>query len=1099
MPQRTALPPGVPKELAALLAAPSTPLAYATDAVEEYILHRRAKGDTLFEVSVGLVELEDRAARHLVPAIYAARYMTNVPPPSDLTPPTGPFPLARSQSPSSVAAHLLSRPAPSIARAREVVLEYVFAREARLRDKRPGRGGKGTLGRDGFDDLARRLGEVEDALRAGAVASPTSSPARDRQQAPPLALADLDEPRRVGLMLVLSLRMSLSYFTLQEVAKELLELALGDAERTLVQHIRRRVAGEGRYGVGKELEAIESMTLPQRPALRPTFRSAKARTYLPLRPTYPIPLPSPSKSSCIKHLAAFIRDIDASGVAAAVSYMQPTSPAAYSPSVDRGFLKRGGGGGTSSPGPGGSPRSPLAPLAHFSQAPPQGPPEPGASPIADYALELLSEYLTREKREYMLKNKWAAKGHDQLGRDLGEIEAALCLAGKAQPSAHAPDLLPTFLVLRRTFALPPSPLPPTVTEPYIDILPAPPDPDSVPFREPTVGTTTATLYVNPRLGDAAALDALEELVESEREKVVADGASDDVMAHWVLDLVEQVEKRFPDGSYADVFAHARENILQPRARPDLAPASPHVPLLRQHHSHRRTQSNAVTAATATPALPALASRLSHTRSASMPMRHASFESSPPSSVSSTSTPPPRSETDDRPPSTPGSPSPDSPKPSRVPVDPPQLPPARQLAPLQLGDRPLSSATSAGGGGGGGGWWDVVSAVETEHPSVPWRQSQLSLASSAAQNQSPTRYPLAPGAQSQTQTQSPTRAPLPPGAEAPALTPPADAMADLAPASSAPTTATPATTTDGERFVLDSPPRRLPRARTLDSALVPTRKASLARPAVPRAADSSPPVARRPPPGTAPASAASSPGSLSMPRPIAASASAAVSPASRVQMSTLPNPPRVPLSAHVSAGASPVASPHGVMRDPPHPHAQAHAHAQAQVSPSPRGSPYASPGAGARETSYRPPPVPLVFDRPGWPAGAPAQTQTQTPTPPPSAFIKFAERAADKDKDRDRDRDREDGGTAAKSKLGSFGRSLSIGRKIKGKDKENGERDRDRAASAGAGAGAGAGDKDKDKEKEKEKDRDRDSKVANNPGRWNRDMVAGIMGPPAERR
>jgi hypothetical protein len=32
----------------------------ATDILEEWILHRRVKGDTLFEVSVGLAELEDK-------------------------------------------------------------------------------------------------------------------------------------------------------------------------------------------------------------------------------------------------------------------------------------------------------------------------------------------------------------------------------------------------------------------------------------------------------------------------------------------------------------------------------------------------------------------------------------------------------------------------------------------------------------------------------------------------------------------------------------------------------------------------------------------------------------------------------------------------------------------------------------------------------------------------------------------------------------------------------------------------------------------------------------------------------------------------------
>jgi hypothetical protein len=72
-------------------------------------------------------------------------------------------------------------------------------------------------------------------------------------------LSELDEPRQIGVTLCLSLRMSLSYFTLRELAGQIMLLNLADAERTLVQHIRRRVQGEGRWGVGKELEYVESL------------------------------------------------------------------------------------------------------------------------------------------------------------------------------------------------------------------------------------------------------------------------------------------------------------------------------------------------------------------------------------------------------------------------------------------------------------------------------------------------------------------------------------------------------------------------------------------------------------------------------------------------------------------------------------------------------------------------------------------------------------------------------------------------------------------------------------------------------------------------
>lgn len=154
----------------------------------------------------------------------------------------------------------------------------------------------------------------------------------------------------------------------------------------------------------------------------------------------------------------------------------------------------------------------------------------------------MTEYLTREKREWMLKTKWAKTGRDQLGRDLGEIEAALCLTHR-NASPQASTLLPIFLLLRRTFTLPPSPLPSDFTEPYMDILPAPPDPDDVPFRPPGVQTTCASLYVNPRLSDAAAYEVLEELVLSEMEIVKQEGATEEECANWVDEVIESVQKR----------------------------------------------------------------------------------------------------------------------------------------------------------------------------------------------------------------------------------------------------------------------------------------------------------------------------------------------------------------------------------------------------------------------------------------------------------------------------------------------------------------------------------------------------------------------------
>ena len=132
----------------------------------------------------------------------------------------------------------MSSPEP-FSRSREVVLEYVLARETKLKEKKPGRGGKGTLDREGLEDVGARLGEVEDGLLVGS--------------------QGMIEDRQMSLALILAIRMSLSYFTLPALGKQLLTLAIPDAERVLVQHIRRRVEAEGRYGIGKEIEHLESI------------------------------------------------------------------------------------------------------------------------------------------------------------------------------------------------------------------------------------------------------------------------------------------------------------------------------------------------------------------------------------------------------------------------------------------------------------------------------------------------------------------------------------------------------------------------------------------------------------------------------------------------------------------------------------------------------------------------------------------------------------------------------------------------------------------------------------------------------------------------
>lgn len=240
-------------------------------------------------------------------------------------------------------------------------------------------------------------------------------------------------------------------------------------------------------------------------------------------------------------LVAFVKEVELAGPTAASSYMQtgPSGPM-FPSGTDRSLRPRKASPKSVSPSSfGSSPSSPTpgSPSKGGMNGIPTDP-----SPMENYTIELLSEFLVREKREYMLKNKWVKTGREQLSKDLGDIELALCTSGKAL-SSNAPALLPAFLLLRRTFALPSSPLPARVTDQYFEMLPSPPDPDSVPLREPTVSSTTAMLYVNPRLPDDVALDAIEELIENEREKGLNAAISQQKTIAWLNGLVDQVEKR----------------------------------------------------------------------------------------------------------------------------------------------------------------------------------------------------------------------------------------------------------------------------------------------------------------------------------------------------------------------------------------------------------------------------------------------------------------------------------------------------------------------------------------------------------------------------
>lgn len=121
----------------------------------------------------------------------------------------------------------------------------------------------------------------------------------------------------------------------------------------------------------------------------------------------------------------------------------------------------------------------------------------------------------------------------------------------------------------------------------------------------------------------------------------------------------------------------------------------------------------------------------------------------------------------------------------------------------------------------------------------------------------------------------------------------------------------------------------------------------------------------------------------------------------------------------------------------------------------------SPGSAI--PSPRPPPVPIHFDRPSFPSPSNSATATADKSPPPPV----------------------------KSKLGTFGRSLSIASKsmlARSKEKEKEEREAipENKENEKVNGLSVAGKRDKDK-------------VQNSPGRWNKDMVASIMGQPVDKK
>lgn len=859
----------------------------------------------------------------------------------------------------------------------------------------------------------------------------------------------------------------------------------------------------------------------------------------------------------------------------------------------------------------GSPGSPASPL--YSTSSPSNSPSRRQSnlplaadptPVESYSLELLSEYLTREKREYILKNKWVKSGRDQLGRDLGDIETALCIS-RGIASNHAASLLPVFLLLRRTYSLPPMALPPKIVGAAYEMLPTPPEPDTVPLREPTVSSTTAALYVNPRLDDSAALDMVEELLENEREKGINAAVSEEKTVSWLLGLVSQIEKRFPDGSYETVFEQARLLSERPRVWPDAANSSafPSHPLVAVHdgsQGHRRSKSYAPTSPSndTHPDIRMPSSPKSHMRSASMPMRSSTYSSEHevpevprvPTSynqftdVDAMAQPemPPQPQDDDSgsdygaEPDNGDDVNPDyndSAFTRRVepgaglgltnnsrPKPPPKLSlnvpgPAfgTMFEPLGSAKSFASSAQTPNSATSCDGWWDIVSAGDNSPQArkTPWIDSSSEAPSPSPSNSHLTRVAeefddddddgTVEASPLDTLNVAHMNVPgLPPGADAPRIGGRLEQLATPGPASpNNAAVSSPSTITGGSPVAVGgggspnttassaspqtygtgpSPLRTLPSATSANlsaaaAAAIAATEAKLGGVAAPPA----------PNPQT---NGSPSPGSSNHTTP-----TTTPTVPHRSMFADAPPVPSMPNEyEHDYNSNAPLRSAPGVQA----PSAWPSRSPEQQSQPMPQTRPQRSRTYGSlahmNSSGVRPPPVPVNMDRPGFPGGSQtpstrrrnnssataqsaksATSQTGTSSAPPTAVPPIAPandpNAATfdmSDSALDFYPSEDPGGSqykpytpmignmtiaappaqpAPKSKLGGFGRSMSLSAK-----NALGRKDKD-AVPAVPSRATGTG-------VQRANTR---ARVANNPERWNKNMVAALMGPPVEKK
>lgn len=255
-----------------------------------------------------------------------------------------------------------------------------------------------------------------------------------------------------ALALLLSIRLSLGYLNEAQLLQQLESLSLSDGEAVLRHYIKRRLPGEGRFAMGKVLEGLNAQVGTRRPALKAVIRTVKRKCLLPEQAVHRLAQPPPNKSKCISAIQSFV------------------FPSATTSSA----------------------------TDNLDEA------------IAAYALEILSEYVVKEKRDYMRSEKWIKSGRKTLSKDLNDIEDKLSSMFSGNAKQGSSPLLPIFDVLRRLYNLEPASKANTFTP--MTILD-----ENEAYYPPTAQSVTSALYCNPRLDTPKAVDVLLELVDYEKD------------------------------------------------------------------------------------------------------------------------------------------------------------------------------------------------------------------------------------------------------------------------------------------------------------------------------------------------------------------------------------------------------------------------------------------------------------------------------------------------------------------------------------------------------------------------------------------------------